>query len=170
EFCIREQLQSRVVMVTGAGGSIGSELCRQIARFQPQAIIGFEIAETALFNIQQAMLEEFPAVRFIPEIGSIRNLSRLAHVFAQHSPSVVYHAAAYKHVPMMEAHIFEAAENNVFGTLRVVEAARAHSVRDLVMISSDKAVRPANVMGATKRVAELVVRSLQPHGASYVSV
>jgi FlaA1/EpsC-like NDP-sugar epimerase len=170
ESGIREHLQSKVVMVTGAGGSIGSELCRQIARFEPQAIIGFEIAETALFQIEQVMLEAFPTVRFIPEIGSIQNPARLDQVIAQYSPAVIYHAAAYKHVPMMETHIFEAAQNNILGTYNVAAAAARHGVERFIMISSDKAVHPVNIMGATKRIAELLINGMQAEKTRYSSV
>jgi FlaA1/EpsC-like NDP-sugar epimerase len=152
---IRGTLEGKVVLVTGAAGSIGSELCRQIARFHPAQIVGFEIAESPLFEIDREMRQTFPQVPFHPEIGSIQNGARLDDVLRQYRPKVVYHAAAYKHVPLMEAHVFEAIENNVFGTYNVAVAAAEHGVEDFVMISSDKAVRPTNVMGATKRVAEL---------------
>jgi FlaA1/EpsC-like NDP-sugar epimerase len=167
---IRNALEDRVVLVTGAAGSIGSELCRQIARFRPAGIIGFEIAESPLFEIDREMRQSFPDVPFFPQIGSIQNRARLDEVMRQYSPSVVYHAAAYKHVPMMEAHIFEAIENNVLGTYNVAMAAAAHGVEDFVMISSDKAVRPTNIMGATKRVAELLLLGLQNGGTKYVAV
>jgi FlaA1/EpsC-like NDP-sugar epimerase len=157
---IRARLSGRVVLVTGAGGSIGSELCRQIARYQPRALIGFDNAETALYQIDQELREQFPDLPFYPEIGSIQNRRRLDEVFRDHRPSSVYHAAAYKHVPMMEAHLFEAVENNVFGTRNVVRAAAG--VEDFVLVSSDKAVRSTNVMGATKRLAELICSSGGP--------
>jgi FlaA1/EpsC-like NDP-sugar epimerase len=116
------------------------------------------------------MKRSFPDVPFYPEIGSIQNRSRLDEVFAHYIPSVVYHAAAYKHVPLMETHVFEAIENNVFGTYNVAAVAAAHHAEDFVLISSDKAVRPTNVMGATKRVAELIVQTLQNGGTQYVIV
>ncbi|MBZ5582299.1 MAG: polysaccharide biosynthesis protein [Acidobacteriia bacterium] len=167
---ISAKLTGRTVFVTGAAGSIGSELCRQIARFNPRAIVGFEIAESALFHLDREMRQSFPNVPFYPEIGSIQNKQRLAEVLKQYRPSILYHAAAYKHVPMMEAHVFEAVENNVFGTWNVALAAARHGVDHFVMISSDKAVRPTNLMGATKRVAELLILELQNGGTSFVSV
>ena len=170
ESAIRAALQGQVVLVTGAAGSIGSELCRQIARFHPAGIVGFEIAESPLFEIDREMRQAFPRVPFHPEIGSVQNRSRLNEVLRQYSPSAVYHAAAYKHVPLMEAHIFEAIENNVLGTYNVAAAAADHGVEDFVMISSDKAVRPTNVMGATKRIAELLLLALQNGGTKYVAV
>jgi FlaA1/EpsC-like NDP-sugar epimerase len=159
---LREQLGGRVIVVTGAGGSIGSELCRQIARYGPRALVGFDNAETALYQIDQELHEEFPDLPFYPEIGSIQNRKRLDEVFRDHRPNSVYHAAAYKHVPMMEAHLFEAVENNVFGTRNVVRAAMASGVEDFVLVSSDKAVRSTNVMGATKRLAELICSAAGP--------
>ena len=167
---IRRAIQGKVVLVTGAAGSIGSELCRQIARFEPAAVVGFEIAESPLFEIDREMRQSFPKTPFYPEIGSIQNRARLDEVLRQYSPSVVYHAAAYKHVPMMETHLFEAVENNIFGTYNVAAACAAHGVDDFILISSDKAVRPTNIMGATKRVAELVLLSLQNGGTKYVAV
>lgn len=167
---IRETIENKMVLVTGAAGSIGSELCRQIARFHPAGIVGFEIAESPLFEIDREMRQTFPGVPFYPEIGSIQNHARLDEVFDQYSPAVVYHAAAYKHVPLMEAHVFEAIENNVFGTFNVADVAKHHGVEAVVMISSDKAVRPTNVMGATKRVAELLLRGMQNGGTQFVAV
>ncbi len=167
---IRATLEGKVVLVTGAAGSIGSELCRQISHFRPAGIVGFEIAESPLFEIEREMRQAFPQTPFYPEIGSIQNRARLNEVLQQYSPSVVYHAAAYKHVPLMEAHVFEAIENNVIGTYNLAMAAAEHGVQDFVMISSDKAVRPTNVMGATKRVAELLLLSLQNDRTKYVAV
>jgi FlaA1/EpsC-like NDP-sugar epimerase len=170
ESGIRGKIENKVVAVTGAAGSIGSELCRQIARFQPAAIVAYDCAETALFYIDREMSESFPGLKFRPEIGDIRNLQRLNEVFAKYRPSILYHAAAYKHVPMMEAHVFEAVENNVIGTWNVAIAAAENGVADFVMISSDKAVRPTSVMGVTKRVAELLIHALQNGRTKYVSV
>ena len=135
---IRGALEGQLVLVTGAAGSIGSELCRQIARFHPAGIVGFEIAESPLFEIDREMRRTFPDVPFFPEIGSTQNRARLDEVLRQYRPSVIYHAAAYKHVPLMETHIFEAIENNVFGTYNVAVAAADYGVDDFVMISSDK--------------------------------
>jgi FlaA1/EpsC-like NDP-sugar epimerase len=170
EGSIRSTLEGKIVFVTGAAGSIGFELCRQIARFHPAGIVGFEIAESALFEIDREMHQSFPQVSFYPEIGSIQNRDRLNEIFQLYRPDVVYHAAAYKHVPLMEAHVFEAIENNVFGSYNVAAAAAEHGVEDFLLISSDKAVRPTNVMGATKRIAELILMALQNGRTKYVAV
>jgi FlaA1/EpsC-like NDP-sugar epimerase len=167
---ISGKVQGKVVLVTGAGGSIGSELCRQIAQFGPKTIIGYEISENALFHLNLEMTEHFPGVTFYPEIGSVQNAERLADTLSFYRPSILYHAAAYKHVPMMEAHVFEALENNVFGTYETALAAAEHGLEDFVMISTDKAVRPTSIMGVTKRLAELAVNSLQNGGTRFVSV
>ena len=168
---IRERIQGRVVMVTGAGGSIGSELCRQIAQFRPLALVGFDVAETPLFQIDRELRKSFPNLVFHPEIGNITRADTLQRVMHKYQPSVLYHAAAYKHVPMMEEHVFAAVENNIFGTWQVALAAVENGVKDFVMISTDKAVRPTSMMGATKRVAELVIQALQQEtGTKFVAV
>src|SRR6516225_7576009 len=164
------KLEGKVILVTGAGGSIGSELCRQIARFRPRAIVGYEISENALFHLDLEMREHFPGVPFHPEIGSVQRPERLTEVLDHHHPSILYHAAAYKNVPMMEGHMFEALENNVFGTYMTALTAAEHGLEDFVMISTDKAVRPTSIMGVTKRLAELAVNSLQNAGTRFVSV
>ncbi len=168
---IKERIQGKVVMVTGAAGSIGSELCRQIARFNPAALVGFDIAETPLFQIDRELRKNFPHLVFHPEVGSITNPAHLRRAIRSHRPAIIYHSAAYKHVPLMERHVFAAIENNIFGTWNTATAALDLGVEDFVMISSDKAVRPTSVMGATKRVAELLIRSLQEdHRTKFVSV
>ena len=167
---IRDVLKGKVVLVTGAAGSIGSELCRQIARFQPAGIVGFEIAESPLFEIDREMKQRFPQIPFYPEIGNVQNRVRLDDVLCQYRPTIVYHAAAYKHVPLMETHIFEAVENNVLGTYNLAISAMKYGVEDFVLISSDKAVRPTNIMGTTKRVAELILLALQNGRTRYVAV
>jgi FlaA1/EpsC-like NDP-sugar epimerase len=167
---ISGKLEDKLILVTGAGGSIGSELCQQIARFRPKTIVGYEISENALFHLNLEMKEHFPGVPFHPEIGSVQRPDRLAEVLERYHPSILYHAAAYKHVPMMEAHMFEAIENNVFGSYMTALAAAEHGVEDFVMISTDKAVRPTSIMGVTKRLAELAVNSLQNGGTRFMSV
>ena len=167
---IRESIGGKVILVTGAGGSIGSELCRQIARFKPAAIVGYECAESALFDIEQEMRREHSNIPFFAEIGSIQNRRRFDEVVSRYLPSAIYHAAAYKHVPLMETHAFEAIENNVFGTWNVVMSAHEYGVRDFVLISSDKAVRPTNVMGATKRLTELIVLGMLSSRTKFVAV
>ncbi len=163
---IRERIQGRVVLVTGAAGSIGSEICRQIAPFHPLAIVGFDQAETPLFHIDREMAKSFPSITFHSEIGSIVSRGALQRVLQHYHPSILYHAAAYKHVPLMERHIFAAVETNIFGTWNVARAAIEHGVDDFVMISTDKAVRPTSMMGATKRTAELFIRALQEEGGT----
>ena len=158
---IRDRIQGKVVMVTGAAGSIGSEICRQIAPFHPLALVGFDEAETPLFQIDRELRKSFPELAFHHEIGSITRSDTMRRVMQKYRPSIVYHAAAYKHVPMMEEHVFAAVENNIFGTWQVGLAAAKSGVRDFVMISTDKAVRPTSMMGATKAVAELVIRALE---------
>ena len=167
---IRDVLKGKIVLVTGAAGSIGSELCRQIARFHPAGIVGFEIAESPLFEIDREMKHRFPQVPFYPEIGNVQNRARLDDVLCQYRPTIIYHAAAYKHVPLMETHVFEAVENNVVGTYNLAISATKHGVEDFVLISSDKAVRPTNIMGTTKRVAELILLALQNGRTRFVAV
>jgi FlaA1/EpsC-like NDP-sugar epimerase len=157
---IANYLKGKRVLVTGAGGSIGSELCRQIAKFRPEKLVLFENSETPLFLIEQELSISFPDIHVVPIIGDIRNPSRIKVIFDEQMPQVVFHAAAYKHVPMMELNPAEAINNNVRGTVLLADAADKFAVETFVMISTDKAVRPTNVMGASKRVAELYVQSL----------
>ena len=157
---IKASLAGKRVLVTGAGGSIGSEICRQIARFAPKKMILYENAETPLFHIEQELLHSAPGVRLIPIIGDIRYRARVEAIFDEFMPEVVFHAAAYKHVPMMEHNPAEAVNNNIRGTKILADAADAFGVERFVMISTDKAVNPTNVMGASKRAAEIYVQSL----------
>ena len=157
---IRSYLKGKRVLVSGAGGSIGSEICRQVARFQPGKLILFDNAETPLFNIERELIARHPDIPLSPVIGDIRYRTRVESVFDQYMPEVVFHAAAYKHVPMMEHNPAEAVNNNVRGTQVLADAAHEHAVETFVMISTDKAVNPTNVMGASKRAAELYVQCL----------
>ena len=155
-------LTEQVVMVTGAGGSIGSELCRQIARFTPARLVLFEQCEFALYTIEQELKQTFPALSVICLVGDVRDAIRVDEVMRQHRPGALFHAAAYKHVPLMEQHnAWQAIRNNVLGTWTVARAAQQHGVGKFVMISTDKAVNPTNVMGASKRLAEMVCQALQ---------
>ena len=159
---LREQLTGKVVLVTGAGGSIGSELCRQIARFNPQKLVLFEASEFALYNIEQELNRLIPQLDILYLAGDVRDAIRLEQVFAQSEPSVVFHAAAYKHVPLMERHnAWQAVRNNVYGTWQVAQCAQRNGVEKFVLISTDKAVNPTNVMGTTKRMAEMMCQGLQ---------
>ncbi len=167
---IRAKLQGKVVLITGAGGSIGSELCRQIAEFGPAKLILFERSESDLFQIGLELKEKHPAQSCISVIGDILDVNRLRETFNYHRPNSVFHAAAYKHVPMMEMNCFQAITNNVFGTYNVALIARQCGVEDFVMISSDKAVNPTNIMGVTKRIADLLILGLQHHSTRFVSV
>jgi FlaA1/EpsC-like NDP-sugar epimerase len=158
---IRERIQGKVVLVTGAGGSIGSEICRQLPNSGRWRWSASTPRRRRSFR-STANWPFFPRTgTFHPEIGSITRPDTLRRVMQQYQPSIVYHAAAYKHVSMMERHVFAAVENNIFGTWQVALAAANHGVEDFVMISTDKAVRPTSMMGATKRMAELVIRALQ---------
>ena len=136
-------------MVTGAAGSIGSELCRQIAGFRPSALVGFDQAETPLFLLGMELDRKFPGLLFHSELGNVTRFEEVDRIIEQYQPSIVYHAASYKHVSMMERHVFAAVENNIFGTWQVARAAASHGAEYFVLISTDKAVRPASVMGAT---------------------
>lgn len=160
EQAITADLAGKTVMVTGGCGSIGSELCRQISRFAPKRVIIFDQSESDLFMLDRELRANFPAAEIIPEIGDIRNFRRLDEVMSRWSVNSVFHAAAYKHVPMMERNILEAAENNVIGTYNVARAAHENRVSQFLMISSDKAVNPTSVMGVTKRIAELLLSAM----------
>jgi len=154
------------VLVTGAGGSIGSELCRQICRFDPSCLILYERAESPLYEIDLELRTDYPEVKVVPILGDIRDRSQLSRALSDHRPQVVFHAAAYKHVPMMELQPWKAVRNNILGTRNVMDVSREHGVERFVLVSTDKAVRPANVMGASKRVAELLVQNQNGCGLS----
>ena len=157
-----ELLSNQVVMVSGAGGSIGSELCRQIAKFKPRLLVMLELNELALYRIEQEFDEQFPEISVVCAVGDVKNRARLDQLLGKYSPAVIFHAAAYKHVPLMEVeNSWEAIQNNVLGTCTLAEAAIAHGAEKFVLISTDKAVNPTNVMGASKRLAEMVCQGLQ---------
>lgn len=155
---IKSCVASKNVMVTGAGGSIGSELCRQILRQDPNILVLVEMSEYALYKIQQELTKHFPYIRIIPVLCNAINKNKLSLIISENKINTIYHAAAYKHVPLVEENISEAILNNVFGTLSAVEASIENKIENFVLISTDKAVRPTNVMGTTKRIAELVVQ------------
>ena len=169
---LHELLTGKVAMVTGAGGSIGSELCRQISRFQPASLVLFESSEFALYSAEQELRSRFPDLNLVCLIGDVRDAARVDEVLQLHRPSVVFHAAAYKHVPLMEQrNAWQAIRNNVLGTWTVAAAAQRHGVGKFVLISTDKAVNPTNVMGASKRLAEMVCQGLQqPEGTRFIMV
>jgi FlaA1/EpsC-like NDP-sugar epimerase len=160
---LQKLLAGNVALVTGAGGSIGSELCRQIALYAPAKLVLFEQNEFALYTLEQELQQTFPQLNFLCIVGDVRDAARVNEVFAAQAPHTVFHAAAYKHVPMMEQNnAWQAIRNNVLGTYTVARAALDHNIAKFVLVSTDKAVNPTNVMGASKRLAELVCQALQP--------
>jgi FlaA1/EpsC-like NDP-sugar epimerase len=152
-------LKGKRVLITGAGGSIGSELCRQVCRYSPESLILFERAESPLYEIELELRDNFSDLKIIPRLADILNTRKLDKIFEETRPEVVFHTAAYKHVPMLEHNPWEAVGNNILGTRNVITASNNHNVKMFVLVSTDKAVRPANVMGASKRVAELIVQT-----------
>jgi FlaA1/EpsC-like NDP-sugar epimerase len=165
-------LGGRTVLVSGAGGSIGSELARQVARFEPKLLVLLDLSEFALYQIEQEFAQKLPDTPVVCVVGDVKNAARVETLFEKYRPDVVFHAAAYKHVPLMEKeNAWEAVRNNALGTLCMAEAARRHGTAEFVFISTDKAVNPTNVMGATKRVAEMICQGLQqPAGTRFVMV
>ena len=153
-------VKDKTVLVTGGGGSIGSELCRQIAAHQPQQLIIVDIYENNAYDIQQELIRKYPKLDLVVLIASVRNKERIDSIFEKYRPNIVYHAAAHKHVPLMEVSPNEAIKNNVFGTYRTVQAADKYGTEKFVLISTDKAVNPTNVMGASKRMCEMVIQMM----------
>jgi FlaA1/EpsC-like NDP-sugar epimerase len=168
---LSEWLGGRVAMVTGAGGSIGAELCSQIARFKPERIVLFDVSEFALYNVQQTLQDTFPQLALSTIVGDVKHASHVEQVLARERPSIVFHAAAYKHVPLMEeTNAWQAVRNNAFGTWALARASVAAKVEKFVLVSTDKAVNPTNVMGASKRLAEIMCQSLQNDTTQFVIV
>jgi FlaA1/EpsC-like NDP-sugar epimerase len=168
---VAELATGETVLITGAGGSIGSELCRQIARLAPSRMILLGHGENSIFDVLHELTSSFPDVAMMPVIADVRDRKRIAAIFTMYKPHAVFHAAAHKHVPLMEDNVIEAITNNVFGTLNVVDAGLEAGCEHFVFISTDKAVRPTSVMGATKRIAELIVqRAAMKHDRNFVSV
>ena len=169
---ITSSLTDKVVLVTGGGGSIGSELCRQIAKANPKLLIIFDIYENNAYDIQQELLRNYPELNLKAIIGSVRDYARLEKVFQEYQPEIVFHAAAHKHVPLMEVSPNEAIKNNCLGTLNTVKLADKYKSKKFVLISTDKAVRPTNIMGASKRICEMIVQSYAKisKNTSYVAV
>jgi FlaA1/EpsC-like NDP-sugar epimerase len=155
---IRDYITDRTILVTGGGGSFGSELCRQIALFHPAKLVIFDIYENTTYELQMQLEKRYPLLKIMVEIGSVRDEKRLDDIFSRYKPDVVFHAAAHKHVPLMENSPAEAVKNNVYGTLNTARAADRYGVKRFVLISTDKAVHPSSVMGATKRMAEHVIQ------------
>jgi FlaA1/EpsC-like NDP-sugar epimerase len=167
---IRNQLEGKVLLITGAGGSIGSELSRQVCNFAPRDVILLDRSENCLFKLGMELSTNRPQQHFVPVIADIQDVGGMREIFAVHRPDIVFHAAAYKHVPLMEQSCFQAVTNNIFGTYNVALVARQFGCKTFVMISSDKAVNPTNVMGVTKRIAELITLGLQHEHTRYVAV
>ena len=156
-------VKNQVVVVTGGGGSIGSELCRQIATHQPKQLIIVDIYENNAYDVQQELKIKHPELDLVVLIASVRNTNRMNKIFEEYKPDIVYHAAAHKHVPLMETSPNEAVKNNVFGTWKTAQAAAYAGVKKFVMISTDKAVNPTNIMGATKRICEMIIQTFNRH-------
>lgn len=163
---VGDMLRGRTVLVTGAGGSIGSELCRVISGFAPRELVLLDKAENGVFEIHRELRRNFPALQLSPEIGDVTDAVRVEQIFFHHRPAVVFHAAAHKHVPLAESNSGEAIRNNIMGTRTLADAAMAAGVRRFVMISTDKAVNPTSIMGATKRCAEIYIQALAGRSAT----
>lgn len=156
-------VQGKVALVTGGGGSIGSELCRQIATHRPKQLVIVDIYENSVYDIQQELKQKYPELNLVVLIASVRNTNRMNFIFSKYKPDIVYHAAAHKHVPLMEDSPNEAIKNNVFGTWKTAQAAAFYGVKKFVLISTDKAVNPTNIMGASKRICEMIIQIFNRH-------
>ena len=156
-------VQNKVVLVTGGGGSIGSELCRQIASHRPRQLIILDIYENNVYDVQQELKRRYPELKLVVLIASVRNTNRMNWIFENYRPDIVYHAAAHKHVPLMEDSPNEAVKNNVFGTWKTAQASAFYGVKRFVLISTDKAVNPTNIMGASKRICEMIIQTFNNH-------
>jgi FlaA1/EpsC-like NDP-sugar epimerase len=168
---LAEWLGNRVVMVTGAGGSIGAELCRQIAKFRPARLVLFDISEAALYEVRTALGDEFTQLPMVTVVGDVKHAALVEDVLEREKPNVVFHAAAYKHVPLMEeTNAWQAVRNNAYGTWVIARASVAAKVEKFVLVSTDKAVNPTSVMGASKRLAEIVCQTLEGGGTAFVVV
>ena len=170
EVGIKGYLRDKVVLVTGAGGSIGSELCRQIIRFEPRQLVLFDAGEENLYSIEMELLHQHGFTRYVTVLGQVQDVPLIDAVFRTHLPQAVFHAAAYKHVPMLECNPWQAVTNNIVGSRTVMDAAVRHAAERFVLVSTDKAVRPTNVMGASKRVAELIMHGYHGGPTKFMAV
>ncbi|MDH5719676.1 MAG: polysaccharide biosynthesis protein [Spirochaetia bacterium] len=168
---IKSMIKNKVILITGAGGSIGSELCRQIVAYNPSLIIMYEAVELFLYNLEMEFNKNYPSVKIKPIIGNVRDAERLRYMMKKYKPQVVFHAAAYKHVPLMEENPVEAVKNNILGTWNVALVSREFDVEKMVLVSTDKAVNPTSIMGATKRIGEIICQHMQNQNKTkYVAV
>ena len=163
-------LEGRTVLITGAGGSIGSELCRQVCKYKPEKILLFERAESSLYDIELELKKNFNHIMVVPLLADVRDHRYTKNIFKKYSPSIVFHAAAYKHVPMLEIQPYKAIENNILGTENLIGISEKYEVERFVFVSTDKAVRPTNVMGASKRIAEMLIQSRIESNTRYMIV
>lgn len=157
---INEYVTGKIILVTGAGGSIGSEICRQVSKFRPEKLLLLGHGENSIYTIENELKQKFPNVPCIAIIADVQDRERLVQIFSEHRPNIVFHAAAHKHVPLMEHNPTEAIKNNVFGTKNIAEVSHQYQTEQFVLISTDKAVNPTSVMGVTKRIAEIIIQSL----------
>ncbi|MCL5260497.1 MAG: polysaccharide biosynthesis protein, partial [Gammaproteobacteria bacterium] len=167
---VQNVITGKVILISGGGGSIGSEICRQVARLKPQALVVLERAEFNLYQLQQEITANFPELNFITYLGSVADKLLVKNILHETKPDMIFHAAAYKHVPILETQIYSAITNNVIGTKTLAEAAVAAGIKKFVMVSTDKAVHPTNIMGATKRLAEMICQSYSNDKTQFITV